>query len=200
MRKSFKQFRVPLACMDVQQQRARGIAGVGDVSRAAGEFPDQPTVHRAESQLALFGFLARPGNVVQNPAHFGSGKIGIQQQPGALLNHFQRAIAAQLIAHSRGAAILPHDRVVNRLARLAVPDDAGLALIGDAYRSDVARTRAHAAERFHGDSHLGRPDFFRIMLHPAGLRINLADLPLRDGGDLPAVIEKNRANAGGAGV
>ena len=53
-----------------------------------------------------------------------------------------RARARAALAQRRGAAVLPDDGVVDRLAGGAVPDTRGLALIGDADAGDVARPRA----------------------------------------------------------
>ena len=44
----------------------------------------------------------------------------------------------QLFAEVRGPAILPHDRVVYRLAAGTVPDHRGFALVGNTDRRDVA--------------------------------------------------------------
>jgi hypothetical protein len=49
--------------VDVEEQRARGVAGIGDVQPAAGaELPQQPAVDGAEGELAALGAAARaPG-------------------------------------------------------------------------------------------------------------------------------------------
>src|SRR2546423_1547843 len=75
----------------------------------------------------------------------------------------------QLVAAGGGAAILPHDSVMYRLARLAVPHDGGFALIGDPDGGDVRGGEAGLGEGFLGRVQLRGPDLSRIVLHPAGL-------------------------------
>ena len=75
---------VPLAGVDVEQQRARGIGGVGGVHLAAGEPPEQIAIDGAEHQLAALGARPRAGDVVQDPGDLGAGEIGIDDQAGLL--------------------------------------------------------------------------------------------------------------------
>ena len=83
-----------------------------------------------------------------------------------------------------GARVLPDDRVVDRLAGRAVPDDCRLALVGDAQRGDVARRR-RPVER--PSDHLLRalPDLHRVVLDPARLGIDLLVLLLVEPTTLP---------------
>src|SRR5207244_11465518 len=55
--------------------------------------------------------------------------------------------AAQRSAGVGGAAILPDDGVVDRLAGRAVPHDRGLALVGDADGGDVLRRKPGLRDR-----------------------------------------------------
>ena len=106
--------------------------------------------------------------------------------------------ALQPIAEVGGAAVLPDDRVVDGLAGLAIPDDRGLALVGDADGGDVARPELRPAQRLGGDGDLRRPDLLRVVLDPAGLRKDLLELLLADGHDGAVVIENDGARAGRA--
>ena len=132
---------VPLAAADIEQQRARGIAGVGGVHFAAGEPPQQETVDGAEGEPAGLRLRARAVHVIEQPGDLAGGKIRIEQQPGLGGDLRLMAGAAQRIAKIRGAAVLPDDGVVDRLAAGAVPDNRGFALIGDADAGDVARAK-----------------------------------------------------------
>ena len=72
------------AGVDVEQQRARGVGGVGGVHLAAGEPPEQIAIDGAEHQLAALGACARAGDVVEDPGDLGAGEIGIDDQAGLL--------------------------------------------------------------------------------------------------------------------
>ncbi len=126
-----------LAGVDVEQHGARGVAVVGGVHRAAGEVPDQPAVDGTEGQLAALGLLAHTGHVVQDPGQLGGGEVGVDAQAGFLQHAVAQAALAQVDAGGLGAPVLPDDGVVHRLARFAVPDHGGFALVGDADGADV---------------------------------------------------------------
>ena len=53
---------VPVEVVDVEEQRARGVARVGDVGVAPGQAPGEPGVDGAEGELAALGAPARPGH------------------------------------------------------------------------------------------------------------------------------------------
>ena len=56
---SAAQLFVPLAAADIEQQRARGIAGVGRVHLAAGQPPQQKRIDGAEGEPARLAAAAR---------------------------------------------------------------------------------------------------------------------------------------------
>ncbi|KAG1249744.1 hypothetical protein G6F65_019013 [Rhizopus arrhizus] len=141
-------FVVPVLRVQVEQHRARRIAGVRAVYGAARQLPDQPGVHRAERQFAAFGHLARARHVVQQPGQLGTRKVRVQHQAGPRLQEVGVTVAAQLITHRRGAAVLPDDRAGKRTARGAFPDQRGFALVGDADGGHVGRGRSRVAQRF----------------------------------------------------
>jgi hypothetical protein len=60
--------------VDVEQHRARGVAGVGRVDPPAGEPPEQEAVDRAERELAPLGRLARAGRLSSIQASFVAEK------------------------------------------------------------------------------------------------------------------------------
>ena len=57
----------------------------------------------------------------------------------------------QLVAAVGGAAVLPDERAVQRLAGLGVPDADGLALVGDADRRQLAAATPGVVERLARD-------------------------------------------------
>ena len=78
------QFVVPLAGVQVQEQRARGVGGVGGVDPAAGQPIDKEAVDGAGGQLPRLGPAAQGGVLVEQPAQLGRGEVRIEDQAGAL--------------------------------------------------------------------------------------------------------------------
>ena len=97
-----------------------------------------------------------------------------------------------------GAAILPHDGIVDRLAAGAVPYQRRLALVGDADRRDVARRKAGLGDGLAAGREHGAPEVLRIMLDPAGLREVLREFLLGDGRDRAIGAEHDGAGGGRA--
>ena len=63
---------------------------------------------------------------------------------------------------------------------------------------DVGRGEAGPGERLARRRELRAPDLARVVLDPAGLRVDLAELALRHGDDPAARVEDDRARARGA--
>src|SRR6185369_7062537 len=93
----------------------------------------------------------------------------------------------ETIAKLRGSPILPDDCVVDRLARLAIPNHGRLALIRDADAGYVAGGKVGLCEDGTSRLELGLPDFVGIVLDPARLREDLSKLLLRDGANRTVV-------------
>ena len=91
-----EQFVVPGAGVEVEQHGARGVAGIGDMQRAAGEIPQQPGVNGAEGQFAPPGALPGAGHVIQNPAQLAAGEIGVNDQAGLAAGPAPRARRASV--------------------------------------------------------------------------------------------------------
>ncbi|KAG1191810.1 hypothetical protein G6F35_013735 [Rhizopus arrhizus] len=191
-------FVVPVLRVQVEQHRARRIAGVRAVYGAARQLPDQPGVHRAERQFAAFGHLARARHVVQQPGQLGTRKVRVQHQAGPRLQEVGVTVAAQLITHRRGAAVLPDDRAGKRTARGAFPDQRGFALVGDADGGHVGRGRSRVAQRFARHVQLGVPDFAGVVLDPARTRVVLAEFTLADAAHHAVAVEYDGSGAGRA--
>ena len=183
---------------DVVEQGARGVGGVGGVHLAAGEAPDQEAVDGAEGQVPGLGERARALHVVEQPGDLGGGEVGIQQQAG--LGRDGRLVPGALegAARLRRAPVLPHDGAVDGPARAPIPDDAGLALVGDADGGDVACLQLRSCERLAGRFDGRAPDVLGIVLHPARGRIVLGELALREPQDAQIGAEHDGAARGGA--
>ena len=166
--------------------------------RAAAELPHQPTVHRAKGQFAACRHVTGTVHVVQNPLQLGGGKIGINQEPGFLLHQGRCARFAQAQALGLGAPVLPNDGVVNGLAGVAPPHHRGFALVGDAQRRHLGRADARLLQGLAGCGELAGPDFLRVVLDPAGVRVDLPKFLLRHGQHRAVGLEDDAAGAGGA--
>ena len=174
------------------------LALVQSVRCSPGQAPQQEGIDIAEQQLARFGLLARAGDMVQQPADFQRAEVGGQRQAGLGAEAVRAALARQFGDVIRHARILPDQRVGQRLAGLAVPQDGGFALVGDAQRRQVAGPQAALRHGFGDDLARPQPDLLRIVLHPSGLRIDLLVLLLGAGDDCARPVENQKARAGGA--
>ena len=179
----FQEFVVPFAGVDVEQQRARGVGGVGGVHTASGQPPQQIAIDGAEHQFAAAGAFARARHVVEDPGDFGAGEIGIDDQAGLGRDRRLVAFILQFGADIGGAAVLPDDGAVHRLPRGAVPHHGGLALVGDADRGDVLGRQAGLFQRLAADRDRRGPDVLGLVLDPARGREMLREFLLRRGGD-----------------
>ena len=193
-----EQLVVPVAGADVEQQRARGVRRIGDVRAALREIPRDPCVDRAERELSALGADARARNVVEQPRELRAREIRVEHEAGLRAHRFLGARRAQLGALRRGATVLPHDRVVERLTGLPIPQHSGLALVGDADRADLLWLDAGLLDRLARGVALRDPDFLRIVLDPAGLREDLAEFALRNGARRAFFVEDDGARAGRA--
>jgi len=184
--------------MNVEQQGAAGIGGVGEVRAAFAEIPDQPGIHSAEEQLARLGPGPRAGHVVQNPADLGAGEIGVQHQAGLLTDDFSLAFGTQPVADSGGAAVLPDDGVIHRRAAGPVPDHGGFPLVGDAHGGQLMPLHPGLPEAVAGHMGLGVENLVRAVLHPAGPGIDLGEFFLRHLDHAAPAVEQNGPRTGGA--
>ena len=179
--------------MQVEKQRAGGVARVGEVERAAGQLPQQPGVNRAEGQFAALRPLPGARHMVQQPADLAAGEVGVNDQARLARDQVAVAGALEIVAEPGRPAVLPDDGVMDGLAGPAVPDDRRLALIGDADGGDVSGPQSGAGQRRPGDFELAGPNLQRVMLDPAGLGKVLGKLLLGAGADCPRVIKQDRA-------
>ncbi len=79
--------------MDVKEHGTGGVGVVGDVHAALGHFPDKPGIDGAEQQLAALRTFTRAFNMVEDPLHFGAGKIRVNHKAGGLTNIIFQAVA-----------------------------------------------------------------------------------------------------------
>ena len=92
----------------------------------------------------------------------------------------------------RRPAVLPNDGRRHWLACLAVPQHRGLALVGQANRTQLRGRDARPKQDFLQHRQLGLPDFIGIVLDPSGLRKMLRKFTLRDRHRLASPIKHHR--------
>ncbi len=164
----------------------------------AGELPHQPAIDRAEGQLAAFGALFRPGNRVEQPGQLGPGKVGVEDEPGPAAEQLLVAGGLQFRATPGRAPVLPDDGGCERTAAGPLPQQGGLALVGDADGRHVARRNAGSGQRLAPAGKLRPPDLVGIVFDPARLRKILGQLALCRRHRPAPGIEKDGTRTGGA--
>lgn len=145
-----------------------------------------------------FGALAQTLDVVQQPAGLRTGEVRGQRQAGLAAEAVLADVAAELTAEGVGAGVLPDDGVVDGLTRVLVPEQRGLALVGDADGLDVLAGDAGLLDGPGDDLLDVRPDLGGVVLDPARLREDLLVLLLVDGDDASVAVEDDAAAGGGA--
>ena len=191
-----QQLLVPLQLVDIEEHRAAGIRIVRDMDPAGRELPDQPGIDRPEEELPRFGTPSGAGHMVQQPLDLRPGEVRVGHKAGLLPDGLAVAGGDQLVDGLRGAAALPDDGVRDRLSGLLVPDHRGLALVGNTDGGDILRRGVELVQRGAGDFERDVPDLVRVMLHPAGLRVDLLELFLHGTADITVVIEEDTAGTG----
>jgi hypothetical protein len=153
------------------------------------------TVPKASSPSSA---RARAGNLVEDPGDLGAAEVGIDHQAGFLFYELFDPVFFQQRAGLCRAPVLPDDGVVDRLAALPVPEDRRLALVGDADAHQVLHGDVFFSQRLARHVALRAKDLHRIVLDPARLRIDLAELALRHRHRRAFLVEHDRARAGRA--
>ena len=133
---------------------------------------------------------------IQQPAQLASGKISVRHEPRHGFDVLFKSFLAEPGDNRRGSAALPDNRVVQRPAGFPIPEQRGLALVGDADCRDAVQRNAGNADDLAQRVNLRIKDRRRVVLHPAGLRINLLKFIALHGDDPRAFVEQNGAGAG----
>ena len=176
-----EQLVIPVACLDVVEHRAAGVGRIGDVDLAAGQFPDQPRIDRAEGELARLGVGPRALDVVENPPQLCCRK-NRRRSPGR--SSSDRSSRPSFFIWSQKPAVRrscqtmawPTGSPVSRFQTTAVSRWLVMPMA-----ADIARVEPGLAHRLGRDAVLRGPDFVGIVLHPARLGKVLLEFLLRDG-------------------
>ncbi len=178
---------------------AAAIRHIGDVDpaiRPAGEVPHQKRIHVTEQHIACLSALANAGNVFEHPANFETTKISAKREASLLPKAVLAALSRKFRDGIGHPGVLPNDSVVHRFAGLSVPQDGCLSLIRDANSGEIRRLQRTLLERSRNHLLRSAPDFFGIVLHPAGLGVDLLMLALLAGHDATGAIENDETRAG----
>src|SRR5215470_16561629 len=172
--------------------RTSGSTALGTRKSASSSSSHAP---RAISKSSVREACAGAGNAIEQPGELGRGEVRIEHEPGLRRDagFVPRRLEARALV--RGSPVLPHDRVRDRDAGLAVPEHRRLALVGDADRGDLARRDPRVGDCLARDVALRAPDLLGVVLHPAGLREDLAELALRHAARGARLVEDDRARA-----
>src|SRR5207237_6734088 len=130
---------------------------------------EEKRIDISEQQLARGCLFPRPRNIFKQPSQLQTAEVRAQWQsrlgPEAVLP----ALAGKARDIFRNPRVLPNNRIGNRLARFALPQDRGFPLIGDADRGQI-RSAQPSLLQSRGNHFFRAPlDFQGIMFHPTWL-------------------------------
>ena len=131
---------------------------------------------------------------------FGCRKIRINYKSRLLTELIGKPLLYKLITEFACSPALPDNGIADRIARIFVPDDCCLPLVGNSNGSNLFRHGAGFTHCLDANTELRRPYLIGIMLNPAGFRKNLCEFFLRNRNDLPLPVKKNRSVTCGSGV
>jgi len=134
--------------------------------------------------------------VIEDPLGLGRGEVRVGFEAGLLTNVLDFVRLLQFLDAVRRSAVLPHECVVDRSPRLAVPDDRRLALVRDPDRVELVRLQPRIGEPVKDDLLGVLPDLDGVVLDPARVGVDLFVLFVRVRDDLPAVVEHHKASSG----
>lgn len=202
---------VPRLLAQVHEHGAACVARVGDVRLPVGEVIHEPGVDRAEEERLLVVCLLDVREVVQHPAELRGGKVGAEGQAGLPLDGIDALFVrlGELLDGVRRARVRPGDAPREGLARVAVPHDGRLPLVGDANDLYVLAGVLGARGARDGLELLDRllnadvdlvDNLVRVLVLPAGVVVELRELELVKGNDGGLLVEEHEADRRGAGV
>ena len=196
-----KQEGIPAPLVDVVEHGPARIGHVRGVHGPVGELPNEPAVHGAEAELPRLGTGTGAGHLTQDPGELAGGEVGVGHEARARRDLGRgRRVARDGLHHGRRAAALPDDGVHDGLAGGAVPHDGGLALVGDADRIDLGGVHVRGHDELGERAQLRRENVLRVVLDPAGLRVDLGEGALDRGDGAAGAVDEHGAGRGGARI
>src|SRR5918993_1772110 len=165
---------------------------------AARQVPQYPRVDRAEQRVPCVSLGARARHVVEQPSQLEAAEVRRERQPSAGAKSVLAAVPRVRGDEVRCTRVLPDERVRERRACVAVPEHRRLALVRDADGRELIGPYAAARKRLADYDLRVTPNFGRVVLDPARLRIDLLVLALRNADDRTQLVEHDEAAARGA--
>src|SRR5262245_56437243 len=97
---------------------------------AASQVPDEPAVDRAETQRAGRGTRPTIVDLVEQPPKLARREQRIDREPGLTFDGREQPALPELSAERCCPPALPDDARAERAAGGSIPDERGLALVG----------------------------------------------------------------------
>ena len=129
--------------------------------------------------------------MIQYPFDLCRREISIDHQSGLLLDEIGITLRFQFLAVVSRPSVLPHNRIVNREARLTVPDNCRLPLVGNADTGNMIIRHVGFCHRFLDRERLRIPNLVRVMFYPTRLGEILLECFLRESDDLSLTIKQD---------
>ncbi len=137
-------------------------------------------------------------NVLQEPANLQGAEVGGKRQAGLGAKAVGTTLLGEFGDHAFHAGVLPDDGVADGESSIFVPENRGFALIGDADGGQILGLQDILLHGLADDVLGATPDFFGVMFHPTGRRIDLFVLLLCLRDDAAGAVKDDEASAGGA--
>ena len=176
------------------------MPGPAWIDETTAAFERHVAAERGLSPHTVRGYVSDARSLLEHAAHCGASGPGEltapvlrswlagQHSAGASRATLARRGAAarsftafaQSITERRRPPILPHNRVIDRLSRLPVPDNGSLPLIRNPNRRDIALRQISRSQSLGRHPTLRSPYLRRRVLHPSRIRKYLRERPLRN--------------------
>jgi len=157
------------------------------------KIPYQPGINISKEQIAFFGLFTGAGDIFQNPADLGAGKISVYNEACFFFDCFIKPFCFDTVTVLSGTAALPDYGVIHRLAGSFIPYYRGFPLVGNPDSRHISRGNTPPGPYLGQNPQLRRPNFHRIMLNPAWFWEDLGKFLLSNMDDVTLFVEDYRA-------